>query len=137
MADRQEWDNVTAATRHLAIAADAELRRRHPDTTIKPMRSAEPAPVSDAERASLRLTPENPVGQGAVWIQDLAIQRQVFRSKIKEHQNAGIISEETDPADISNAFSARRQPGSAAVLQPPKPQMAPSAKIFVTGQVRN
>ena len=63
MADRQEWENATAAARHLAIAADAELRRRHPDTTIKPLRSAEPAPVSDAERAQLRLTPGKPVGE--------------------------------------------------------------------------
>ena len=36
--------------RSLAIAADAELRRRHPDQKIEPLRSAEPAPVSDAER---------------------------------------------------------------------------------------
>ena len=31
MADRQEWEQATARSRHLAIAADAELRRRHPD----------------------------------------------------------------------------------------------------------
>src|SRR6266550_30650 len=31
MADRQEWEHVTASSRRLAIAADAELRRRHPD----------------------------------------------------------------------------------------------------------
>jgi AAA domain len=30
MADRQEWDHATAGSRRLAIAADAELRRRHP-----------------------------------------------------------------------------------------------------------
>ena len=30
MADRQEWDHATAGSRQLAIAADAELRRRHP-----------------------------------------------------------------------------------------------------------
>ena len=31
MADRLEWEHATAHSRHLAIAADAELRRRHPD----------------------------------------------------------------------------------------------------------
>jgi hypothetical protein len=30
MADRQEWEQATAGSRRLAIAADAELRRRHP-----------------------------------------------------------------------------------------------------------
>ena len=37
MADRQEWDHATAGSRHLAIAADAELRRRHPDRKIEPL----------------------------------------------------------------------------------------------------
>jgi hypothetical protein len=31
MAGRQEWEHATAQSRQLAIAADAELRRRHPD----------------------------------------------------------------------------------------------------------
>jgi hypothetical protein len=31
MADREDWDLATRAQRQLAIAADAELRRRHPD----------------------------------------------------------------------------------------------------------
>ena len=39
MADRQEWDHATAGSRRLAIAADAELRRRHPDQKIGPPRS--------------------------------------------------------------------------------------------------
>jgi hypothetical protein len=44
MADRQEWEQATVRSRQLAIAADAELRRRHPDRKIKPLRSAEPTP---------------------------------------------------------------------------------------------
>ena len=43
MADRKEWEHATAGSRHLAIAADAELRRRHPHQKIEPLRSAEPA----------------------------------------------------------------------------------------------
>ena len=46
MDDRAEWERATEHTRHLAIAADAELRRRHPDQQIEPLRSAEPAPVA-------------------------------------------------------------------------------------------
>ena len=36
MADRAEWEHATEHTRHLAVAADAELRRRHPDQQIEP-----------------------------------------------------------------------------------------------------
>jgi len=46
MTDRQEWEHATARSRHLAIAADAELRRRHPNQKIEALRSAEPAPSS-------------------------------------------------------------------------------------------
>ena len=58
MADRQEWEHATARSRHLAIAADAELRRRHPDQKIEPLRSAEPAPASDTEREQLHPAPD-------------------------------------------------------------------------------
>ena len=51
--DRQKWEHATAHSRHLAIAADAELRRRHPGQKIEPMRSAEPPPVSDTEHERL------------------------------------------------------------------------------------
>jgi hypothetical protein len=43
MADRADWDAATRAQRHLAVAADAELRRRHPGQHHPSLRSAEPA----------------------------------------------------------------------------------------------
>ena len=52
MADRLEWEHATDHSRRLAVAADAELRRRHPDQRIEPLHSAEPAPVSDTDRDS-------------------------------------------------------------------------------------
>ena len=42
MADRADWDVATRHQRHLAVAADAELRRRHPARRYPPLRSAEP-----------------------------------------------------------------------------------------------
>src|SRR5580658_7233323 len=36
MADRADWEAATRAQRHLAVAADAELRRRHPDQQFPP-----------------------------------------------------------------------------------------------------
>ena len=40
---RRQWEALTEPTRQMAIAADLELRRRHPDTPLEPLRSAEPA----------------------------------------------------------------------------------------------
>ena len=52
MEDRAEWKRVTEHGRRLAVAADAELRRRHPGQEIEPLRSAEPTaePESSPER---------------------------------------------------------------------------------------
>jgi hypothetical protein len=88
MADRQDWEHGTVHPRRLAIAADAELRRRHPDLKIKPLHSAEPAPVSDIDREELTLTPDKRIGEMAAWIRDLAAQRQAFREKIEERPGA-------------------------------------------------
>jgi hypothetical protein len=52
MADRADWEHVTQHTRHMAVAADAELRRRHPDQRIDPLRSGEPAHRGDWARAA-------------------------------------------------------------------------------------
>ncbi len=50
MADRADWDAATRQQRHLAVAADTELHRRHPDQRFTPQRSAEPQPATDAQR---------------------------------------------------------------------------------------
>ena len=53
MADRADWEQATRQQRQLAVAADAELRRRHPAQRCPPLRSAEPEPAtaSPARRA--------------------------------------------------------------------------------------
>ena len=47
---RRQWEAVTQATRRIAIAADLELRRRHPDLPIPPLR-----PHASRTRRSRRL----------------------------------------------------------------------------------
>jgi hypothetical protein len=58
MDDRLEWEHAAEHSRHLAVAADAELRCRHPEQPFEPLRSAESALVSDTDRAELTLTPD-------------------------------------------------------------------------------
>ena len=129
-ADRLEWEHATVSSRHLAVAADAELRRRHPDTRIAPLRSAEPAPVSDADREQLNLAPDQQIAEVAAWIEGLAAQRQAFREKIQERRGLKVPSEDPDWGELAEAVPAWRPPGRGAILQPPKPEITPSATIL-------
>ena len=85
------WETATAPTRDRAVAADAELRRRHPDIRLEPLRGhappepatataaaeprqpgpAEPIPVTDAEIAAASAQPrEHPApdpAEAAKW----------------------------------------------------------------------
>jgi hypothetical protein len=137
MTDRTEWEHATAQSRRLAIAADAELRRRHPDFRIHPLHSAEPAPISDIEREKLTLVPDQRIDQMAAWIRDLAAQRQAFREKIEERQGLMVPSKDPDWADLGEAFPAWQAPDRDAILQPPKPQITPSAKVLQLAQERD
>jgi hypothetical protein len=130
MADRQEWDQVTAGSRHMAITADAELRRRHPDQKIEPLRSAEPAPVSETEREQLDLAPDEKIAKMDARIRDLTAQRQAFRDELHERLGLKVPSEDPDWEDLGEAFPAWHLPGRYAIDQPPEPQTTPSAKIL-------
>src|SRR5207342_3762975 len=72
MADRADWDTATRAQRQLAVAADAELRRRHPGQYFAPLRSAEPEPATVAQREELTATAGEQPGEMGQWIKDLA-----------------------------------------------------------------
>ena len=132
MTDRTEWEHATEHSRRLAIAADAdaELRRRHPETSIEPLHSAEPLPVNDTDRDQLTLTPNQQIGEMATWIRDLAAQRHAFHEKIEELQGLMVPSEDPDWGDLGEAFPAWQAPSRDVILQPPKPQITPAARIL-------
>jgi hypothetical protein len=120
MADRQEWEHVTAGSRRLAIAADAELRRRHPDQKIEPLRFGEPAPVGDAEHEQAHPTPGQEINQ---------VQQELFRATLQDRQALKVPTEDPSWSGLDTLFSARRTLGQTAILQPPKPFIVPSARI--------
>ena len=51
---RRQWEAFTERTRRVAIAADLELRRRHPGMELEPLRSAEPEGIIPAHPAAIR-----------------------------------------------------------------------------------
>ena len=130
MADRADWDTATRAQRHLAVAADAELRRRHPGQHYPPLRSAEPPPASAAQRAELTLTTDQPRSEIGQWIKDLAAAHRTFADTLADRQSLALPSEDPDYGNLGQAFPPWPEPAKDAILQPPKPEITPSPQVL-------
>ena len=130
MADRADWDTATRAQRQLAVAADTELRRRHPGQYFSPLRSAEPQPATQTQRDDLTLTPDQPPDQISQWISDLAAGHRTFAAKLADRQTQTVPSEDPGYADLGPAFPAWPSPRREPILQPPRPEIPPSPQIL-------
>src|SRR5207245_2748018 len=130
MADRADWDQATRAQRQLAVAADAELRRRHPGQYFAPLRSAEPEPATGTQHAELTLTPGQPPGEIDPWIKDLAAGHRTFADRLADRHSQTVPSEDPDYADLGPAFPAWTSPRRQPILQPPMPEIPPSPRIL-------
>ncbi len=130
MGDRRAWEAATEPQRRLAVAADAELRRRYPEMRIEPLRSAEPGEVTDEQRAELDVLPEaQQEYQPPAWVRELSEARKAFSEKIAERQSVLEPHEDPDHADIGPAFPSWQPQDRDAVLQPPKPPIPPSGRL--------
>ena len=116
--------------RQLAVAADAELRRRHPGQHFSPLGSAEPEPATGAQRDELTLTPDQPPGEIDQWITGLAAGHRTFADGLADRQSQMIPSENPGYGDLGPAFPAWTSPGREPILQPPKPEIPPSPQIL-------
>ena len=126
MADRADWDAATRAQRHLAVAADAELRRRHPGQHLPRCAPPNPNPPTETQRAELTLTPGEPPGEMGQWIKDLAAAHRTFAERLADRQSLTIPSEDPDYGDLGQAFPPWPRQARDAILQPPKPEIRPS-----------
>ena len=122
-ADRQDWEHATAGSRHLAIAADTELRRRHPSHKIEPLRSAEPVPATHTER-------DGKLPETGAWIRDLVARHHAFREKLDERQHLMTPGDDLDWAAPAGTLPSWWPPRRDAILQPPKPEITPSTTIL-------
>jgi hypothetical protein len=130
MADRADWDQATRQQRHLAVAADAELRRRHPDQRFPPLRSAEPQPATQAQRDDLTMTVGEQPREPGQWIKDLVTEHHAFADKLAERQSTKIPSAAPGYGDLGQAFRPWTGRGKDAILQPPKPEIRPSTRVL-------
>jgi hypothetical protein len=61
----------------------------------------------------------------AALIRDLAMQREQFRAEMDERPRLIVPGE-----DLGKACRATKRPGQDPILQPPKPEITPSARIL-------
>ena len=125
---RREWEQTTTQTRHIAVSADSELRRRHPDQRFEPLRSAEPV-VTDEERDQLVLTPGEASYETPEWITRLDEERRAFQERLDERKNVRIPSQNPELEDEGEAWPTWIPRDRDAILQPPSPDMRPSPEI--------
>jgi conjugative relaxase-like TrwC/TraI family protein len=130
MEDRAEWEKITEHGRRIAVAADAELHRRHPEMDIEPLRSAEPEPVSEQEHDELALAADQPMPETSPgWVTELGERRSATREKLEERQRVMVPHEDTEWGDLGEAWPAWRAQREA-ILQPPKPEIPASPRVM-------
>jgi hypothetical protein len=119
MADRVDWEQATRYQRQLAVAADAELRRRHPDQPRPPLRSAEPEPIqASADQDTTQ------------HIQDLADQHREFTRRLADRQSVLIPDADPDFEAQAQAFPTWTTEVRDAILQPPMPHIQPADHVL-------
>jgi hypothetical protein len=130
MADRADWDAATRAQRHLAVAADAELRRRHPGQHLPPLRSAEHEPTTQTQPADLTTTAGREPSAVSHWITDIAAAHCTFAERLADRQSVKIPAQDPGYGDLGQAFPLWPGPGRDPILQPPKPEIRPSPRVL-------
>ena len=86
--------------------------------------------ATQAQRDELTPTAGEEPGEIGQWIMDLAAGHRTFADKLADRQSLTIPSANRDYGDLGQAFPS--WPGAArnAILQPPKPEIAPSPQIL-------
>jgi conjugative relaxase-like TrwC/TraI family protein len=169
---RRHWEAVTESTRQTAIAADIELRRRHPGMRVDPLRPhpteaehvTHPAPTkqqdpqiqlafddtadlfyggirpgqqqdspekesADQARLALGLTPATAEAQIPEQVRRIHENSQLIQAKLDELASTPLPGESQDLQSPGLAWPAPPGRQRAAVLQPPRPEITPAARV--------
>jgi hypothetical protein len=121
MTTRRAWEHATNPDRQLAVAADTELRRRHPRQHINPLRTAEPA-LTDTDH--LHPAPGTTRYRLPDWINALAPERRAVHERLA--QLTGDLSPSAGASKATGKWPSQSSLRQAAILQPPKPQIQPA-----------
>jgi len=173
---RREWEAVTEATRRIAIAADTELRRRHPGMRIEPLRphpseaadivnAGHDRPIRDdtliqdtfdgrptlaehngpatshdelsarrqreaAGQLVLGLTPETASDQIPGQVLRIRENARIAQAKLDDLAHTPLPGTAEHDLSPGPAWPVIVGPDRDAVLQPPKPDVVPSARVL-------
>ena len=141
---RRQWEALTEPTRRIAVAADLELRRRHPDADLDPLTSAEPSGgIPDRQESQPSEAAWGPhrdvLGQAALGLTpgtvNEAIPAQLDRihenmrtaqARIDDLRDTRVPSEDPDEMGLGLAWDVLARRERDAILQPPRPQITPA-----------
>jgi hypothetical protein len=166
---RRDWEVLTETTLRTAIAADIELRRRHPSMSIEPLRPhpaeadglATTVPeqkdtwvqltidgtvrpvggeaehdeaITDAgwagrTRLALGLTSDTALAGIPEQVQQIHQKARRTQEQLDEIAQMPLPGEREHGSSPGPAWPGRSGPGRAAVLQPPRPEIAPAAQV--------
>jgi hypothetical protein len=121
MDDRRAWEQATADSRRLAVAADAELRRRHPDQRFPPLKSAEPEPATAEQIETLSLEPGDHIPGPDPRAGQLAASRVAFASQ---------LALRADQVRSEPELTSWQRSGGEPLLQPPNAEIPPSPRVL-------
>jgi hypothetical protein len=128
-AQYREWEHLTEPSRRLAVAADAELRRRQPGQPIEPLTSAESEPVTGPERDDLLRPAAEALAEPAqppAWVARLAAARDALQQALDDRKTVRVPAEDHELEDEGEAWPTLRPPERDAILQRPPPQIPTS-----------
>jgi TrwC relaxase len=132
--------HVHSQIAHVArTVADGKWRApdSHPGQQIEPLRSAEPEPVTGSQARELNLVPGQPIPEVGQWIKDIAAAHSAFAEKLAQRQACAIRREEPGFGLLGQLHLAWISPNEEAILQPPKPQIPPSARVLERARERD
>src|SRR5262249_38747437 len=101
-----------------------------PDQQFEPLRSADPEPATEAQRDELTLTAGEDITEMGQWIKDLAAESGTFADRLAERQSLTGTFKEPHYRRPGHALPAWPAPDKDAILQPPKPEIRPSAQVL-------
>jgi flagellar biosynthesis GTPase FlhF len=151
---RRQWEALTEPTRRIAVAADLELRRRHPDADLDPLTSAEPGggisagqesqpseaawgPQRDVlGQAGLGLTPDTVNDALPARLDRIRENMRAAQARIDDLRDTRVPSEDPDEMGLGLAWDVLARRERDAILQPPRPEITPASKIVRRAQGR-
>jgi hypothetical protein len=91
---------------------------------------ADHAPRQACLHAELTLTAGPDISDAGQWIKGLDAGRRRFAARLADPQSLMIPAEDPDYGDLGQAFPTWTGCSREAILQPPKPQIRPPARVL-------